>query len=230
MGTINWDRWANGSGVGFVILTIAAFLVGGEPPGVSDPAEDVVSYYSGERGQVLVSSFFFAVALLLLLWFAGAIANALRERGQGRLAGTLLAAVSAFAAVQLVLTGIGAALAHSIAREGDAATAQALFNLSWALDLLAALPSAGFVVASAVGLSRVGRIPDWLGWAGIGVAALFVLRSTNWAREGFWSPTGKYVFILIPLALLWILVTSIVLFRTSPASSEQAAPSATTIT
>ena len=33
------------------------------------------------------------------------------------------------------------------------------------------------------------------------------------AREGFWSPTGEYLFIIIPLALLWILITSIVLVR-----------------
>jgi hypothetical protein len=37
-------------GVGFVVFTIAAFVVGGETPKVSDPVEDVVSYYDGDRG------------------------------------------------------------------------------------------------------------------------------------------------------------------------------------
>ena len=70
-------------------------------------------------------------------------------------------------------------------------------------------------------------IPGWLSWAGVALAVLFVLRSTTWARDGFWSPTGGYLFILIPLALLWILVTSIVLVRAvSTSSTEPAAPPA----
>ena len=58
--------------------------------------------------------------------------------------------------------------------------------------------------------------PFWLCWAGVGMAALFLLRSTNWAREGFSSPTGEYLFILIRAAMLWILVTSITLVRAAP--------------
>lgn len=226
---MNWERWARAAGIGFVVLTVASFIVGGEPPTVSDPAEEVVSYFDEERGQILVSFFLFAVALLLLLWFAASIANTLRERGEGRVAAMVIASVAAFASVQLVATGIGSTLAHSIANQGDAEVVRSLFSIAWALDVLAALPSAGFFLASAVGLMRTKSIPTWLGWAGIAVAALFVLRSTNWAREGFWSPTGGYVFILIPLALLWILVTSVVLVRSTegPVVRSEQVPAAT---
>jgi hypothetical protein len=55
----------------------------------------------------------------------------------------------------------------------------------------------------------------WLRWAALGFAALFSLRLTNWASDGFWSLTGGYLFILIPVTLLWILVTSIVLVRSA---------------
>jgi hypothetical protein len=126
--------------------------------------------------------------------------------------------VSAFVSVQLVTTGVNAILAHSVAQEGEDGVVHALFNLTWALDVVAAIPSAVFFLAASLGLMRTRMIPAWLSWAGIGVAALFILRSTNWARDGFWSPTGEYVFILIPLALLWILITSIVLVRSTPAS------------
>jgi hypothetical protein len=57
MNGMNWERWARAGGIGFVLFAIAAFVVGGEPPTVSDSAEEVVSYYAGERGQVLASSF-----------------------------------------------------------------------------------------------------------------------------------------------------------------------------
>jgi hypothetical protein len=66
-------------------------------------------------------------------------------------------------------------------------------------------------------------IPQWLSWGGVVVAVLLALRSTTWARDGFWSPTGEYLFIVIPLALLWILITSIVLVRNISGSSQPAA-------
>lgn len=227
MGAMNWERWARAGGIGFVVFTAAAFIVGGEPPKVSDSAEDVVSYFSDDRTKVLVSSFLFAVGLVLLLWFAGAIANTLREKGEGRVAATAVAVVTTWVAIQLVLTGITATLAHSIAADGDATGVRALFNLSWILDMLAALPIAAFVLAVSVGLSRTQAIPQWLSWGGLAVAVLLALRSTTWARDGFWSPTGEYLFIVIPLALLWILITSIVLVRNAPGSSAaQSAASA----
>jgi hypothetical protein len=50
------------------------------------------------------------------------------------------------------------------------------------------------------------------------LAVLFALRLTNWASDGFWSPTGEYLFVLIPLTLLWILVTSVILTRSATAA------------
>jgi hypothetical protein len=220
MASFNWERWARAAGIGFVVFTVLAFIVGGEPPTVDDPAEDVLAYYDGDRGQVLVSSLLFAFALGFWVWFAGTLANNLRERGQGRVAATIIGAVAAFVSVQLVVTGVSAVLAYSVAGDGEAGIAKALFDLTWALDVLAAVPSAVFFVAAALGLSRTGMIPAWLSWGGLGVAALFALRTTNWASDGFWSPTGGFLFILIPLALLWILTTSVVLVRTAPVGNE----------
>jgi hypothetical protein len=80
---VNWERWGRAAGVAFVVFTIASFIVGGEPPKVGDPAADVVSYFDGDRGQVLLSSFLFAVALGFWIWFGGTLANSLRERGEG---------------------------------------------------------------------------------------------------------------------------------------------------
>ena len=224
---MNWERWARAAGIGFFLFTLTAFIVGGEPPKVSDSAQDVAAYFTDDRSQVLVSSFLFAVGLVLFLWFAGAVANTLRESSEGRVAATAIAAGTAWVVIQLVLTGVTAALAHSIATDADAAGVRTLFNLTWVLDMMGALPIAAFVLAVSVGLRRTQMIPQWLSWGGIAVAVLLALRSTTWARDGFWSPTGEYLFIVIPLALLWILITSIVLVRSAPASTmTQPAPSA----
>jgi hypothetical protein len=215
--SIDWERWSRAAGIAFVVLTILAFVVGGEPPKVGDPAEDVISYYDGDRGQVLASSLLFAFALGFWLWFAGSVANNLRARGEGRVGAVVIGAVAAFVAVQLVVTGLNAVLAYSVAGDGDLALAKGLFDLTWALDVLAAIPSAVFFLAAALGLRRTAMIPAWLSWAGVGVAGLFVLRTTTWASDGFWSPTGEYLFVLIPLASLWILATSVTLLRAGPA-------------
>jgi hypothetical protein len=213
----DWERWARAAGIGFVVFAVLAFVVGGETPSVGDPVEDVVSYYD-DRGQVLVSSFLFAVALGFWIWFAGALANNLRERAQGRVAATIIGAVATFAAIQFVGTALNADLAYSVAGSDEPGVTKALFDLTWTLDVLAAVPSAVFL-AAAIGLRRTAMIPGWLSWAGIGVAVLFGLRVTNWASDGFWSPTGGYLFILIPLTLLWILLASVILMR-----AETAAP------
>jgi hypothetical protein len=216
----DWERWGRAAGIAFVVLAILAFVVGGETPKVEDTADEIVSYFDGDRGKVLVSSFLFALGLGFWIWFAGTIANNLRERGEGRVAATIIGAVATFASIQFVATALNAVLAYSVAGDGDAGVTQALFDLTWALDVLAAVPSAVFFLAAAVGFRRTEMIPTWLSAAGLGVAALFALRSTNWASEGFWSPTGEYLFLLIPLTMLWILITSIVLVRAAPARAE----------
>lgn len=220
MRAVNWERWARAAGIGFVVLFVVGFIVAGETPTVTDPTEEVISYYDGNRGQVLVSSVLFGVGWVLSLWFAGAVANLLREGGEGRLGATAIATASTFVGLQLGLTAVGAALAYSIAGDGDAGVVQALFDLAWAFDLLAALPSAGFILAASVGLMRTRAVPPWLTWAGVAVAALFVLRGTNWASDGFWSPSGGFLFIVILGGLFWILTTSVFLFLRTPAITD----------
>lgn len=222
MGALNWERWARAAGAGFVVLTVAAFVVGGDAPRIGDSTDDLISYYDGDRGQVLVSGLLFALGLALFLWFAAAVANMLRERGEGRVAATAIAGATAFVTLQLVVTGMGASLAYSIAGGGDPGVVKALFDLQWLLDMFAAIPVALFVLASSVGFMRTRAVPSWLSWAGVALSALFLLRTTNWARDGFWSPTGEYLFILIPTAMLWVLVTSITLVRAASSSLDAA--------
>lgn len=216
MSAANWERWARAAGGVFVVLIVLAFIVAGEAPTVTDSADDVISYYDGNRGEVLVSAFLFTVGWILFLWFGAAIANLLRERGEGRVAATVIATASVLAAVQVAAATLQASLAYSIARDGDAGVVQAFFDLGWAIDVLAAVPSAAFILAVSVGLMRIHGIPTWLSWAGVALTALFALRSTNWASEGFWSPSGGFLFVLIPCALLWILTTSLTLFLRAP--------------
>src|SRR5262245_5113844 len=160
-----------------------------------------------------------ALGVLFLLGFAAAVAHALREAGQGLAAGVVLAAATAFAAVQLVLSALFAALAYSVA---DAAVTLALFDFGLVLDVVAGLASGLFILAAAKGLKRIGAIPAWLAVAGTIIATLHFLRVTAWARDGFWSPSGSSVLLAVGTGLAWILVTSVVLVRRAPSPRRSA--------
>jgi hypothetical protein len=211
-----WERWARGAGVVFAVLAAAGFIVAGESPKVSDSAEDVVDYLTSNRGQVITGAVLFATSLVFFLWFAAAVANYLRESGEGRVGATVLAAGAAFAAIQLIVSAVFATLANTVARGGDAAVTKALFDLDLGLDAIAGLMAGLFVLAAAVGLRRTASIPTWLAWAGVVVAALEFLRATTWAGRGFWSPSGGYGMLAVACGLAWILVTSVVLVRRAP--------------
>jgi hypothetical protein len=216
MNKFSWERCARASGAAFVVLAAAAFMIGGESPKVSDSAEKVVDYLDSNRNQLIVGALVFAIGFVFFLWFAAAVANHLRMQGEGRVAATVLVAGAAFAAVQFVVLALFATLAFSIAGAGDATLTKALYDLDVGLDNLDALAGGLFVLAASVGLKRTSSIPAWLAWTGLVVAALFFLRATTWAREGFWSPSGDYILIAILCGLAWVLVTSIVLFVREP--------------
>ena len=213
---MNWERSARASGAIFVVLAVAAFIIAGESPKVSDSPEKVVDYLDSNRNQLIVGALLFAIGFVFFLWFAAAVANHLREHDEGRVAATVLAAGAAFAAVQFVVMALFATLAFSVAGAGDATLTKALYDLDVGLDNLDGLAAGLFVLAAAVGLKRTASIPAWLAWAGLVVAALFFLRATTWASEGFWSPTGDYILVAILCGLAWVLVTSIVLFVREP--------------
>jgi hypothetical protein len=49
------------------------------------------------------------------------------------------------------------------------------------------------------------------------------LHGTNWASDGFWSPGGEYVYVVVIAALVWTVVTSVLLFR-APITTDLTAP------
>lgn len=214
---VNWERWGRASGLGVVVLFIVAFLVLGEAPKVDDSAAKIASFYDGERGSVLTSMVIYGFALLLLLWFIGTVANVLREAGEGRLAATSIAMGATFVGLQAGTIAITGTLAHSVAGQGDAGVVLAVHTLNWSVDATSAFPLAGFVLAASVGLWRSGTLQSWFVWPGVVAAALVVLHGTNWAKSGFWSQTGGYIYITMIAALAWLALASVLLFLRAPA-------------
>ena len=213
MTAASWERWARGMGVVFAVLALIAFLTFGEAPKLADSAEDVASFYRDHSGRVLTGLTIFGFSFLPLYWFVGALANALRLSGEGRLAATAIAFLAAWAGAQFVFMASAAPLAVSLADTANPEVIQALNGLGLAIDNVSAFALAGGILAASVGLARARLLPDWFLWFGLVAAVLVVLHGTNWADEGFWSPGGGYVVVVVAAGLLWTTVTSVLLFR-----------------
>src|SRR5262245_147095 len=160
------DRWTFATGVAFVALAVAALVVIGKSPSASDSADDVVQYFVSNRDDAMLGATLSGLAVIFFLGFAAAVANRLWEAGEGLAGGIVVAAATAFTAVQLVLCALFATLAYSVAQAGDGGVTKGLFDVDVVLGVFAGLATGLFILAAAKGLKRIGAIPGWLGLAG----------------------------------------------------------------
>ena len=193
------------TGVGFVVIAIIGFIVGGEPPGADDPVQDIVEHYVDNKDSVMVGAGLVGIAAALLIFFAGYLRKVLRAaEGEG---GVLSAVVLVGAAVMAVGAALDATISFALAEAAedvDPTAVQALQAL-WDNDFMPiAVGSTVFLLASGISIVRHGALPKWLGWAAI----LFGVISL--------TPAG---FIGFLGGALWILVVSVMLaLRARPAT------------
>lgn len=217
MTNVNWERWSRATGIVFVVLFIVGFIVLGSQPGVNDSIQQIGSYYDGDRSRILTAGVILGIAMLFFIWFVGAVANALREAGEGRLAATTVVASAVFTALFFVIGLLTMGLAYSIAGDGDTGVIQALFDLVWATNVIISVPAAGLIAAASIGLWRAGLVPNWFGQVGAVASIIVLLGGTTWATDGFWAPDGAYTYITLVVALAWIAVASGLLYARSTA-------------
>jgi hypothetical protein len=203
---VRLERLAPLTGVGFLILIVIGFVVGGSTPDIDDPAAEVVAFWRDNTGRQYTSAWLVGVAALFLLWFGGSLRSAISraEGGDGRLAalsfgGTITAAVGL-----LLLASMTFALADT-AGEMPPQVVLTLNVLSYDLFLPLAGGVVVLLVAAGIAFIRIAVLPRWLGWVAL-VLAVVIL-----------TPLG---FFGLLAWLLWITVVSILLYlRGGDASS-----------
>jgi magnesium-transporting ATPase (P-type) len=219
MTNVNWERWARASGIAFAVLFIISYLIYGDQPEVGASADELASFYFGDRGRILTASVLFSGAVLFLLWFAAAIASTLRDAGLGGWAAATTASSAALAAVFFVLITLSAALAYSITGSNAPAITAALNDLAWACLVTGSFPAAMLIMAGTFGLRRAGILSDALWLAGVLATVLVLLGGTTWATDGFWAPDGAYSRFIEPIvALAWVVVVSWLLYARGPST------------
>lgn len=194
---MNRAWWVPLTGVAFIVLVIIGAIIGGEPPSVDDPVQEIVSHYVDNKDAILVGSLVGMVGAFAFLVFASYLRNVLRA-AEGE--GGLLANVAFAGAIILTIAAaidatITVALAEA-AEDIEPSSVQALQAL-WDNDYIPFVLGAGsFLLASGLSIVLNGPLPKWLGWIAI---LLGVIAFTPIGFVGFLG------------GALWILIASVVM-------------------
>ncbi len=205
----SWAKRAPLTGVFAVVLLVAAFIVGGESPSPDASAQEVIDYYTDNDTEQFVASLLGFYSAVFLIFFASVLWGVLRRApgATGRVASIALGGGVLTALGIAIFAGLAFTLAD-VSDDLEPAAAQAISALSGDLFFPVALGTVVLTIGSGLAILRGAALPRWLGWAAIVIGVVAA------------TPAGFFAFLA---TLLWIAVTSIVLFTSGAAAGEPAA-------
>ncbi|TCN40774.1 uncharacterized protein DUF4386 [Kribbella orskensis] len=203
-------RWGGIAGLAFVVLALLGRFLAGNPPTVADSGGTISSWLNDHRTTVLFSSLMWAAAAGLVIWFAAAFAEAIREREErsdvhlALLAGSVLVGGAVF-----VNGALTAASAFSIAGRDEALTVL-MYNITAVMTTMIGFAAALPLAAAGIGVLRTHLMPNWLGYLAL-LAALvsFAGAFGVFATDGVFVAGGN-LMSTVPLLLsaVWIVCAS----------------------
>jgi hypothetical protein len=212
MDEAKFAKWGLLAGAVFVVLSVVAAFIAGTPPKLSDADGTIVKYFQDNQDALKIGSYLNGLGGLFFLWFLGSLFGRLRraEGGAGRLSGVALTGAVVALATVYVAGGISAFSAiHPTTAPGD-------FRLSTLLFGYAAFPLAVFTAAVSVVLWSQNVLPKWMGYAGEGIAVLWLVGAASVSTE---NDTIGVIGLIAFLAWgVWILLLSVLLYRTPEAA------------
>jgi hypothetical protein len=208
-------RWGGFAGLAFIVLAAVGALLPGVPPRVTATSDTITSYVSDGRNQMLLAALLQAAAAGLVIWFAAAFAEAIREREErsdvhmALLAGSVLIGGAIFS--------YGAALgvlAYGVTSY-EAATTVAIFQGVMVLNTLLGFAAALPLAAAGVGVLRTHLMPDWLGYVALAAAAVSVLAGFGiFYDSGIYAPGGSLMpYVSLTAGGIFVLCASVFMVR-----------------
>lgn len=203
-------RWGGFAGLAFVVLVLLGRFLPGTPPGVDKSANEISSFLTDGRTSILVGALMWSAAAGLIIWFAAAFAEAMRERDErsdihlALLAGSVLVGGAIF-----VNAAITAATAYGVDGR-DAGMTQMMFEWSAVLTTMIGFAATLPLAAAGVGVLRTRLMPNWLGYlallaAVVSFAGAFGIFVTSGAFVA-----GGTLMTTVPLLLtaVWLVCAS----------------------
>ena len=185
------------TGVGFIVVGIVSFIVGGEPKSADDPVREIVAYYVDNKDSVQAGAFIGVAATVLLVFFGAYLRRILRE---GAEEGEMLSLVS-FIGVVIVAVGlaIDTTILVALSEAADDINPVAVQSLQalWDNDFVPlVLGVLLFLWGTGLSVIRSGVLPKWLGWV------MIVLGVVGVTPIGFVSAIGAAILVLVLSILL----------------------------
>jgi hypothetical protein len=187
------------------VIALVLFSIGAALLGIYEylpSADSLAEILNDNASNVFAGGYIGLLSAFFMLWFAGSVYSALRERegGTGRL--SMVAFGGGVASGVALAIGFSAILASGARAELDGGIAPAeavtMYDLySQILGGTFAISMAVFIGATAVVSLRTLMFPKWFGWA----SALITF--------GLLTP---YSYAVLALVLVWLLVVSVWLF------------------
>ncbi len=200
-----WERWQPATGIGFVVLFIAGFMIFNTPDDNATNAK-WTSYYasSGNRISLVLSAFLLVLSALCFISFVttawSRVAAALRPHTASPLPMVAAGVAAAGIAVGAVLNAtIAGAMVFGNLAEPSAETLRVFSELAFPVITVAGMLAAGLALASlSMAAFRSGVLGKRMAIFGMvaAVAAVF-----------------SFVFLPMLLPLAWVLVASVLLLR-----------------
>ena len=204
------ERFAPLSGVVFLVLAVASFVIGGEPPSVEDSTAEVVEFWKDNEGSQLASAILAAWAAVALVWFGGSLREAVvrAEGGPSRL-GSIALGGTIVAAAGITVNGALQFAAVDAADDVPPEVLQTISVLYVDMFFPMAVGIALFLLASGTAAIRHGAFDRRLGWIALVIGVLAI------------TPAGFFAFIA---SLAWVGLAGVVLYRKKDPVGSGAAP------
>jgi hypothetical protein len=208
------EKWAALSGAVFVVLSVVGAFLAGSPPKVSDPDLKIINFVKDNQDALKCGAYIGGLGLVFFLFFLGIVWTRLHraEGGPGRLAGT--SAMAGVATVAIAAAGFGIS-AYGYLHPAESAVT---FRMSTVILGLLSFAALVFVEAASIVIIRTKFLPVWLGWLGMLSALLWLVAGAAVATED--DTIFVIGFVAFLVWALWILIFSVMLFRTSDSAAS----------
>jgi hypothetical protein len=185
------------TGLLFVGLIVASFVVSGNTPNTDASAQHVVSFYEAHRNAQMASAFLIAYSVLFGLFFGAALRSHLRARSSSD-------GLIALGFAGVIVFGVGAATLAALSFAAAdvpskiAPAAEQTLNVLSNDTFFAFLIGMGlFMLGNGLAIARTNALPRWLGW----IAIVFGIVA--------FTPIGWFALFGV---LGWTLVVSVLMF------------------
>lgn len=208
-------RWGGLAGLGFVVLALVGQFLPGMRPAVDEGAGEIASFVADGRTTILASALLFAGAAVLVVWFAAALSEAIRERAErSDLHSAVLGGTTLVASIVFLNSALFAGAAYGVAGRSEELT-MLMFETSALLTSMIGFASALPLAAAGFAIMRTHLMPDWVGYLALLAAVVAVVGAFSiFVSEGAFLP-GGVIMAMVPLlvAAAFILCASYFMLR-----------------